>query len=140
MADHDQVHAEVLGEAADFLDGLAHGEVAGGLEAFLGQRPDAFVEHDLGALFLLLEELFGHESFGEKEAGRHARHGEQVRLGMVEHGELGALEKRALALLGAVVGEENLLILHAPPPYLARSPTRAIVARSSLKVAAAHFA
>ena len=114
MADHDQVHTQLLGEAADLLDGLTDGKVPGGLETLLGERPDAFVEHDLGALFLFFQQLLRHEALGQEEAGRHARNREQVDFGVMEYGELGAFEQRPLAFLGTVVSKENLLILHVP--------------------------
>ena len=56
---------------------------------------NAFVEHRLGALLLLLEQLLGDEALGEEQARRHARHGEQVRLGAEEVGELARTRRSA---------------------------------------------
>src|SRR5207237_3671111 len=93
---------------------LPAGELSRGLEAALAQRADAFVEHRLGALLLLFQQLLGHEAFGEEKRGRHARHGEKVGLGAEEAREIGALEKRALSLMGAVVRQQYFSVLHRP--------------------------
>src|SRR5438105_7118529 len=67
VAHHDEVAAQALREAADLLDRLAHREMARGVEAAIAQRSDALVEHALGALLLLLEQLLGHEALGEEK-------------------------------------------------------------------------
>src|SRR5262245_29628593 len=140
VAEHDEVDAEALRQPADLLDRLAHREVAVGIEAAIAQRANALVEHRLGALLLLLEQLFGYEALGEEQARRHARHREQVGLRLEEARQVGAFEQRALAFLGAVVGEKDLSILHDALLYLRSSPTRSIVARSALYASTAQRA
>src|SRR6185295_9320689 len=93
VADHDQVDAEVLGEAADLLDRLAYRELAGGVEAALAQGADALVEHGLRALLLFFQELLGHEALGQEQARRHARDGEEMGLGAEEARPVRALEE-----------------------------------------------
>src|SRR5439155_2163979 len=128
-----------LGQPADLLDRLADREVSGGVVATVAQRADALVEHRLRALFFLFQQLLGHEALGEKQARRHAGHREQVGLGVEEAGEIAALEKRALALVRAVVREKDLAILHGAS-YFPSNPTRSMVARSACSVCAAHCA
>src|SRR3954467_3072672 len=125
VADHDQVYAGVLGVAADLLDRLADGDLPRGVEAALAQRADALVEYSLGALLLFLEELLRHEAFGEEQARRHARHGEQMRLGAEKAREVRGFQQRPLALLRAVVRQKNLAILHP------RSPLFALISRAA---------
>src|SRR5262245_56082848 len=143
VANHNQVAAQTLREAADLLDRLAHGEVAAGVEAAVAQRADAVVENGLGALFLFLQQLLGHEAFGEEQARRHARYREKMRLRLEEAREIGAFEQRAPAFLGAVVCKKDFLVFHDAPSdfvYLTSNPTRSMVARSDCSVSAAHFA
>src|SRR5439155_8291635 len=87
----------------------------------------------LRALLFLFQQLLGHEALGEKQARRHAGHREQVGLGVEKAGEIAALEKRALALVRAVVREKDLAILHGAS-YFPSNPTRSMVARSACSV------
>src|SRR3954463_5436281 len=80
VTDDDDVALDLARQPADLLDRLADREVPGGLEAALLQLRDAFVQHLLGALLLLLEELLGKEPLGEEHARGHPRHREQVHL------------------------------------------------------------
>src|SRR5262245_45928129 len=54
VAEHDEIDAERLRQAADLLDRLAHREMAGRVEAAVAQRADTLVEHGLRALLFLL--------------------------------------------------------------------------------------
>src|SRR3979490_1425257 len=140
VADHDQIGAGGFGHADDLLDRLAHRKLPGDVEAPLAQAADALVEHALGAFFFLLEQLLRHEAFGEEKTRRHARHGEQQRLGLQKAREGRAFEKRAAALVGAVVREEDFVVFHRRLPvrcYFTSSPTRSIVTRSAASVSAA---
>src|SRR5688572_17232593 len=49
VAEHDQLRADLLGNAADFLDRLADRENALGLESLRLERLHALIEHLLGA-------------------------------------------------------------------------------------------
>src|SRR5712692_881489 len=53
VAQHDEVHAQALGQPADLLDRLADREVSGGVVAAVAQRADALVERRLRALLFL---------------------------------------------------------------------------------------
>ena len=59
VADDDEVALQLRSEAADLLHRLADREVPGDGEAFFLELGDAFVQHFLGALPLLLEQLAG---------------------------------------------------------------------------------
>ena len=124
MPDHDQLDAEFARNAADLLDRLTDREVPRRLEPALGERLHALVEDLLGALFFLFQQLLGHEALGEVEARRHARHREQVRLGLQEAGEVRAFEERPPTLLRAVVGEKNPAVRH--DALLLRGPAEAV--------------
>src|SRR5437879_5100844 len=65
VADHDQIGAGGFRHADDLLDRLAYRKLPGDVEAALAQAADALVEHALGTLFLLLEQLLRHEALGE---------------------------------------------------------------------------
>src|SRR6266568_1704186 len=138
---HDEVALQLRREAADLFHRLADREVPGNGEALFLELRDAFVQHVLGALLLLFEQLLGEEALGQKHARGHPRHSEEVRFRMGERRDLGAGEQRRLAFARAVVREQYLLE-HGSSSfrYFASSPSRSISARSLCSVSRAYFA
>ena len=133
MPHQHQFDAQFGRELADLLDRLTPGHVRAGRKPTPHQLGDAGIEQGSGMRLFLVDDLAGYIAFGEKQAGGHRQHRQQMGFVVRQERDLRRCEQRPLPLGGAVVSHQDTHreTLHELVSTLPRHPFRPASATTS---------